>query len=69
MPQGPYKHYECDPALRVPKTTSYNGRKRNFQEVEEAESSLTHGADDSHMVDKNYGLNSINYIFFFLNYL
>ena len=52
MPRGPYKRHECDPALRVPKTTSYNRRKRNFQEVEETENSLTHDADDSHMVDK-----------------
>ena len=38
MSRGPYKSYEYDPAVSVPKTTFYNKRKRlNHEAIQEAE--------------------------------
>ena len=32
MPRGPYKQYEHNPTIAVPKTTNYNKRKRLAEE-------------------------------------
>ena len=50
MSRGPYKRYEYDASVPVPKTTSYNRRKRNYDEVAEAENVSTLGDDSSRTV-------------------
>lgn len=39
MRRGPYKRYEWDPSVLVPKTTSYYKRRRNCEEEEATEKS------------------------------
>ncbi len=34
MPRGPYKRYEYDPDVHIPRTTSYNKRKRQHTEID-----------------------------------
>lgn len=34
MPRGPYKQYEHNPSVAVPKTTGFNRRKRRAIQVE-----------------------------------
>ena len=34
MPRGPYKRYEYDPNAKLPKTTSYNRRKRPYEDID-----------------------------------
>lgn len=41
MLRGPYKRYEHDPTVPVPKTTSFNRRKRKHEATEATENSLT----------------------------
>ena len=37
MPRGPYKRYEYDPDVHVPRTTSYNKRTRQHMEIDSTE--------------------------------
>ena len=37
MPRGPYKRYEYDPDVHIPRTTSYNKRKRQHTEIDSTE--------------------------------
>ena len=44
MSRGSYKRYEYDPTASVPKTTSYNKRKRqNYEEASAVQYVSTHG--------------------------
>ena len=40
--RGPYKQYEVDPTIALPKSTLYERRKRRFAEVDE---DIHHGHD------------------------
>lgn len=35
MSRGPYKQYEYDPGISIPKTTNYYRKKRQIEEVEQ----------------------------------
>ena len=34
MQRGPYKRYEYEPNVKLPKTTSYNRRKRQYEDID-----------------------------------
>ena len=40
MPRGPYKRYEYDPDAHIPRTTSYNKRKRQHTEIDSTETEI-----------------------------
>ena len=51
MSRGPYKQYEYDPGICMPKSTCYK-RKRNIEEVEENLSVCQSGEDFLHVNDE-----------------
>lgn len=48
MSRGPYKQYEYDPGISIPKTTNHYRRKRQIEEVEQDLSTTEIGNVDSY---------------------
>ena len=53
MSRGPYKRYEHNPGISVPKTTTFYRRKRQIEEMEQELLNTKSGHVQQHEVEDN----------------